>query len=211
MIVSFGGNCIDPRPLTESPRKVRLRGLFLTIVMIKFAKEVFLCANGIARIRGRSKEFAFALLAASHGGNLALIPQDDEVALCHDGLPETLHAGTNLRNGGSYIKMAGHIPPIVFGSRLIRVCRMEHSSQVPQVYIVPSSGRLLTLPEFARRNRETEHPTRVISHSLRNCCVQAIALIDRIGQRRTRFTDWIKPRSAAIRQADDSTCCVHAR
>jgi hypothetical protein len=73
MIVSFGGNCIDPRPLTESPRKVRLRGLFLTIVMIKLAKQVFLCANDITRIRGRSKEFAFALLAASHGGNLALI------------------------------------------------------------------------------------------------------------------------------------------
>jgi hypothetical protein len=51
--------------------------------MIKLAKQVFLCANGIARINGGSKELAFALLAACHGGNLALISQDDEVALCH--------------------------------------------------------------------------------------------------------------------------------
>ena len=39
--------------------------------------------NGITRIRGRSKELAFDLLAACHGGDLALISQDDEVALCH--------------------------------------------------------------------------------------------------------------------------------
>ena len=70
-------------PLTESPRKVGLRGWFLTIVMIKLAKQVFLCANSITRIGGRSKELAFALLTACHSGNLALISQDDEVALCH--------------------------------------------------------------------------------------------------------------------------------
>ena len=71
-------------PLTESPREVRLRGWFLTIVMIKLAKQVFLCANGITRIGGRSKELSFALLAACHSGNLALISQDDEVAICHE-------------------------------------------------------------------------------------------------------------------------------
>jgi len=69
--------------MRESPRKVGLRGRFLTVVTIKFAKKVFLCANGIARISGRSKELAFALLAPGHGGNRALISQDDEVALCH--------------------------------------------------------------------------------------------------------------------------------
>jgi hypothetical protein len=54
-----------------------------TIVMIKLATQVFLCANGITRINGGNKELAFALLAACHGGNFALISQDDEVALCH--------------------------------------------------------------------------------------------------------------------------------
>jgi hypothetical protein len=57
--------------------------MILTIVMIKLAKQVFLCANGITRISGWRKELAFALLAARHGRNLALISQDDEVALCH--------------------------------------------------------------------------------------------------------------------------------
>jgi hypothetical protein len=52
-------------------------------VMIKFAKQIFLCANGVMGICGRSEELAFALLAASHSGNLALISQNDEVALCH--------------------------------------------------------------------------------------------------------------------------------
>jgi hypothetical protein len=51
--------------------------------MIKLGKQVFLCANGITRISGRSKELSFALLAACHSGNLALKSQDDEVALCH--------------------------------------------------------------------------------------------------------------------------------
>jgi hypothetical protein len=52
-------------------------------VMINLAKQVFLCANGVTRISGRSKKLAFALLAACHGGNFGLISQDDEVALCH--------------------------------------------------------------------------------------------------------------------------------
>jgi dienelactone hydrolase len=51
--------------------------------MIKLARQVFLCANGITRINGGGKELAFALLAACHGGNFALISLDDEVALCH--------------------------------------------------------------------------------------------------------------------------------
>jgi len=51
--------------------------------MIKLARQVFLCANDITRINGGSKELAFALLAACHGGNFALISQDDEVALGH--------------------------------------------------------------------------------------------------------------------------------
>ncbi len=51
--------------------------------MIKLAKQVFLRANYIARTNGRSKELAQALLAACHRGNLALISQDDKVALCH--------------------------------------------------------------------------------------------------------------------------------
>jgi hypothetical protein len=51
--------------------------------MIKLAKQVFLCANGITRISGRSEELAFALLATCHSGNLALKSQDDEGALCH--------------------------------------------------------------------------------------------------------------------------------
>ena len=51
--------------------------------MIKLARQVFLCANGITKINGGSKELPFALLAACHGRNLILISQDDEVALCH--------------------------------------------------------------------------------------------------------------------------------
>jgi hypothetical protein len=51
--------------------------------MIKLAKQVLLCAKGITRISGWSKELAFAFLAACHNGNLALKSQDDEVALCH--------------------------------------------------------------------------------------------------------------------------------
>ena len=68
------------RPL---PRGVMLLGFFLALMPIKLAEQVFLCANGIRRISGRSKEFAVALLAACHWGNLALISQEDEVALCH--------------------------------------------------------------------------------------------------------------------------------
>jgi hypothetical protein len=67
----------------ELPRKVRFRAWRLAIVMIKLAKKIFLCANGISRISGRSKELAFALLAACHSGNFALKSEDDEVALCH--------------------------------------------------------------------------------------------------------------------------------
>jgi hypothetical protein len=62
---------------------VGLHVWFLTIVMIKLARQVFLGANGITRISGRSKELAFALLAACHSGNLGLKSQDDEVALWH--------------------------------------------------------------------------------------------------------------------------------
>jgi hypothetical protein len=83
-MIVFNAVVMGVSPLTESPRKVGLRASFLTIVMIKLANQVFLCANGVARISGRSKELAFALLAACHSGNLALKSQDDEVALCHD-------------------------------------------------------------------------------------------------------------------------------
>jgi hypothetical protein len=51
--------------------------------MIKLARQVILCANGITKINGGSKELPFALLAACHGRNLTLISQDDEGALCH--------------------------------------------------------------------------------------------------------------------------------
>jgi hypothetical protein len=51
--------------------------------MIKLAEQVFLRAKGLTSISGRSKELALALLAACHGGNFALMSQDDEVALCH--------------------------------------------------------------------------------------------------------------------------------
>jgi len=49
--------------------------------MIKLVKQVFLRANCILRIIDRSKELPFALLAPGHDGNLALVFQDDEVAL----------------------------------------------------------------------------------------------------------------------------------
>jgi len=71
------------RQYVESPGKVGLRGRFLTVVMVKFAKQVFLCAKGIMRICGWSKELAFALFAPGHCGNRARISQDDEIALCH--------------------------------------------------------------------------------------------------------------------------------
>jgi hypothetical protein len=54
-------------------------------MLVKFAEQVFLCAKGIMRICGRSKELAFALLAPGHRGNRASISQDDEIALCHGG------------------------------------------------------------------------------------------------------------------------------
>jgi hypothetical protein len=63
--------------------KVGLRPWFLTTVMIELVKQVFECAGGITRISGGSKELPFALLAPGHGGNLALVFQDDEVALTH--------------------------------------------------------------------------------------------------------------------------------
>src|SRR5580692_3236590 len=51
--------------------------------MIELVKQVFECAGGITRISGGSKELPLALLAPGHGGNLALVFQDDEVALWH--------------------------------------------------------------------------------------------------------------------------------
>jgi hypothetical protein len=68
--------------------------------------------NGITRIRGRSKELAFDLLAACHGGDLALISQDDEVALCHgaDSLPQShaLYHCKELRPRVSQLLRTGH-------------------------------------------------------------------------------------------------------
>jgi hypothetical protein len=75
-------SCVGQTLTFESALRAGLRGGF-TIVMINLAKQVFLCANGVTRISGRSKKLAFALLAACHGGNFGLISQDDEVALCH--------------------------------------------------------------------------------------------------------------------------------
>jgi hypothetical protein len=68
------------RPL---PPVLRLVGLSLTLVMIKLAKQVFLCASGIMRISGWSKELALALRTACHRRNLVFVSQNDEVALCH--------------------------------------------------------------------------------------------------------------------------------
>lgn len=56
---------------------------FLAIMPIKLAEQVILCANGVTRINRRGKELALALLAPCHCGNLALVSQEDEVALCH--------------------------------------------------------------------------------------------------------------------------------
>ena len=70
-------------------------------MMIKLAKQVFLCANGVTSISGRSKKLALALLAACHGGSFALISEDDEVALCHaaDSLSQAKGC-TTIRNDG---------------------------------------------------------------------------------------------------------------
>ena len=80
--------------------------------MIKLARQVFLCANGITRINGGGKELAFALLAACHGGNFALISLDDEVALCHgaDSLSQfrCLRHYKELRPKVSQLSRTGH-------------------------------------------------------------------------------------------------------
>ena len=68
--------------------------------------------------------------------------------------------------------MAGHGAHILLAPELIRSIQNKANRLITKNrlrFIVAASGRLLTLPEFARRNSETEHPTRVISHTPLRC------------------------------------------
>jgi len=58
--------------------------LFLAIMVIKLAEQVFFCPYRITRVSIWSKKLALALGAGCHRRDLALIPQDREVALSHD-------------------------------------------------------------------------------------------------------------------------------
>jgi hypothetical protein len=51
--------------------------------MIELAEQVFLGADGVRRISSWRKELALAPFASSHGRNIPLIFQDDELALSH--------------------------------------------------------------------------------------------------------------------------------
>jgi hypothetical protein len=75
--------------------------------MIKLAKQVFLCANGVTSISGRSEKLSFALLAACHGGNFAPISQDDEVALYHgaDQSVTKTKGCTTIKNGSQNVRI----------------------------------------------------------------------------------------------------------
>src|SRR5579872_1238325 len=60
------------------------RGWIVTTVLIKLPKQVFRCAERIARISVLgNEELAVAFTASSHGGHLPVVLQDDEVAVCH--------------------------------------------------------------------------------------------------------------------------------
>ncbi len=48
---------------------------------IKFAEKIFLRSNRVTSVHVRGKEFAMAFGVGSHRRDLALIPQDHEVAL----------------------------------------------------------------------------------------------------------------------------------
>ena len=60
--------------------------LFLAIMSIKFATQVFFRADGISGICSRGKKLALTLGAGGHSRDLALMPQDYEFALGHDAI-----------------------------------------------------------------------------------------------------------------------------
>ena len=65
-----------------SPSPIVIR-VFLTIVLLKLAEQIFPGSSGITRISGWGKEFELTLGAGRHCRGFASITQDHEVALSH--------------------------------------------------------------------------------------------------------------------------------
>src|SRR5450631_2921609 len=122
--------------------------------------------TGAARPGGDRRVHA-GVFGAAGGAAFGKLAGDRNVGGCDVGARDSLAAAAQQSAGSrgrASVNLRPDNPVLKNRPALARVHTGESGSdkESPEVYIVPSAGRLLTLPDFARRNRETEQPTRVV-------------------------------------------------